>query len=150
MATEIERKFLVDGSGYRREASAAVHIRQGYLSMRPEATVRVRIKGERGYVTVKGITCGATRREWEYEVPKADAEAMLELCEGAVVDKVRYLVPAADGHVWEVDEFASPRPGLVVAEVELASESEPVELPEWVATEVTGNPQYYNSVLAQG
>ncbi|MDE7389204.1 MAG: CYTH domain-containing protein [Muribaculaceae bacterium] len=149
MATEIERKFLVTGDGFRREATRSERIRQGYLSLRPEATVRVRVRSDKACITVKGLTCGASRSEWEYEVPKADAEAMLALCEGAIVDKVRHLVPGPDGHVWEVDEFASPVAGLIVAEVELGGEDEAVALPSWTGREVTGDPRYYNSTFAQ-
>ncbi len=148
MATEIERKFLVANDGFRRLSTASVRIRQGYLSPRPEATVRVRLKGDRGFLTVKGRNCGAVRSEWEYEVPAADAAAMLDICSGAIIDKVRHIVPGPDGLVWEVDEFASPCPGLIVAEVELPAADYPVVLPDWVGREVTGDPHYYNSAIS--
>jgi len=146
MAKEIERKYLVKDDRYKSMSQSHSIIRQGYLSRRPEATVRVRIRDGRGYLTVKGLTRGATRDEWEYPVPVADAEAMLEVCEGTVIDKTRWLVEYR-GHVWEVDEFRNPHPGLVVAEVELRDAGESVTLPPFVGDEVTGNPAYYNSNL---
>lgn len=150
MAKEIERKFLVARDDFRSLAVSSQRIRQGYLTVTPESTVRVRIRSDRGFLTVKGITRGASRSEWEYEIPVADAEQMLTLCGSAQVDKVRYMVPGAGGLTWEVDEFASPRPGLILAEVELPAEDYPVEIPDWVDREVTGDPQYYNSVIASG
>lgn len=147
MAKEIERKFLVTDDSYRAMASGSRNIVQGYLSMRREATVRVRIADGQGYLTVKGITSGATRDEWEYPIPAADARGMLPTCEGTVIDKTRYLVPF-EGRTWEVDEFHGAYEGLTVAEVELPSENERVALPPFIGREVTGDPQYYNSVMA--
>lgn len=150
MGVEIERKFRVredwqpDGTG---EAIA-----QGYLSSVPERTVRVRLRGERGYLTVKGKNGGedaARRAEFEYEIPAADARAMLALAEPGVIEKTRYLVPAADGHTWEVDVFHGENEGLVVAEVELGAEDEVFARPAWLAAEVTGDARYYNSSLAR-
>ena len=150
MAKEIERKFLVTGDGYRAEAAVVRYIRQGYVSRRAGGTVRVRVADGRGYLTVKGITRGAVRSEWEYEVPEADALAMLgEVCQGAVLAKRRYVVPADDGLSWEVDEFEAPArvAGLVVAEIELPDASTPFRRPTWLGEEVTGRPEYYNSNL---
>ena len=148
MALEIERKFLVASDDYRSGAIDSVRIRQGYLSRRPESTVRVRVCGERGYLTVKSKNSGMVRQDWEYEIPAADAEEMLLLCDGVVIDKTRHMVPVGD-HVWEVDEFHAPHSGLTVAEVELSGEhDDPGPLPPWVGAEVTGDPRYYNSMLA--
>ncbi len=148
MGKEIERKFLVARpEAVRAAAREAVRIRQGYLSVDPERTVRVRLRGERGFLTVKGLTHGSERQEWEFEIPLAEAEEMLDICVGKVIDKTRYLVDFA-GHTWEVDEFVSPV-SLWVAEAELQRADEPLELPDWVGEEVTGNPDYYNSNLVK-
>ena len=143
---EIERKFLVAGD-FRKEVSGASRITQGFLSSAPGRTVRVRIRDDKGYLTVKGPAQGLTRFEWEKEIPAAEAEQLLQLCEPGAIDKTRYLVPAADGHVWEVDEFHGDNAGLVVAEIELGSEDEPFERPAWLGAEVTGDRRYYNSML---
>lgn len=143
---EIERKFLVAGD-FRGEVSGASRITQGFLSSAPGRTVRVRIRDDKGYLTVKGPARGLTRFEWEKEIPTAEAEQLLQLCEPGAIDKTRYLVPAADGHVWEVDEFHGDNAGLVVAEIELGSEDEPFERPAWLGAEVTGDRRYYNSSL---
>lgn len=150
MALEIERKFLVADTSFMAEATEALRIRQGYLSLRPESTVRIRIKGPRAFLTVKGLNNGPVRHEWEYEVPLADAEQMFALCEGTTVDKVRHLVPGPDGHIWEVDVFASPVDGLMLAEVELPSADAQVALPPWLGAEVTDDPRYFNSAIARG
>lgn len=148
MGKEIERKFLVSApEEVRIEAFDSVRIRQGYLSVDPQRTVRVRMRGERGYLTVKGITVGAERAEWEFEIPAVDAVEMLSLCIGKVIDKTRYLV-RHEGQIWEVDEFQSPV-RLWLAEAELQSADENLKLPRWVGREVTGNPDYYNSNLAK-
>ena len=126
MAQEIERKFLVKGD-FKAEAFKAIRITQGYLCSVPERTVRVRVKGDKGFITVKGISnaSGASRFEWEKEIPVEEVRALLELAEPGVIDKTRYLVKAADGvHTWEVDEFYGDNDGLTVAEVELADENE--------------------------
>lgn len=146
MALEIERKYLVKNDTYKEMSTTSTRILQGYLSRDPERTVRVRVKGEMGFITVKGITRGATRLEFEYEIPIADAEAMLKLCIPPVIDKIRYIVPFR-GYTWEVDEFAGHRAGLVTAEIELSSESEAYSVPSFIGQEVTGNPAYYNSSL---
>ena len=145
MGIEIERKFLVVGDGWRQ--GAGVSYAQGYLNRDPQRTVRVRIAGERAFLTVKGVSRGATRAEFEYEVPLADAAQMLELSDGPVVRKVRRLVEHA-GSTWEVDEFEGENAGLVVAELELASEDQHFEKPDWLGREVTDDPRYYNSSLA--
>jgi len=147
MAQEIERKFLVRGP-FQAHAVRRTRIVQGYLSSVPERTVRVRIKGEKGYLTVKGIggASGAARFEWEREIPVAEADQLLGLCEPGVIDKVRFEVPAG-GHTFEVDEFHGDNAGLVVAEVELAAEDEAFLRPDWLGAEVTGDTRYYNAML---
>ena len=150
MGVEIERKFRVR-AGWRPD-SAGEEIAQGYLSSVPERTVRVRLRGGRGYLTVKGKNGGADaarRAEVEYEIPAADARALLALAEPGVIEKERCLVPAADGHTWEVDVFHGENEGLVVAEIELGAEDEPFARPDWLADEVTGDARYYNSSLAR-
>ncbi len=148
MAHEIERKFLVTGDAWRARGSAE-RFRQGYLATAGPATVRVRVAGRRGWLTVKGPTSGATRSEFEYEIPLADAEALLEtLCERPQIEKLRGRVPAGR-HTWEVDEFLGENAGLVVAEIELGAEDEPFERPEWLGEEVTADPRYRNSSLAR-
>ena len=149
MAQEIERKFLVKGD-FKAEAFKAIRITQGYLCSVPERTVRVRVKGDKGFITVKGISnaSGASRFEWEKEIPVEEVRALLELAEPGVIDKTRYLVKAADAvHTWEVDEFYGDNDGLTVAEVELADENEAFSQPEWLGEEVTGDPKYFNSML---
>lgn len=147
MATETERKFLVKGN-FKAGAESSQRITQGYLSSVPERTVRVRIKGDRGFITVKGIgnASGASRYEWEKEIPVAEVKELLELCEPGVIDKTRYLVRAG-AHVFEVDEFYGENEGLVVAEVELDDEGQAFEKPSWLGAEVTGDVRYYNAML---
>lgn len=148
MAKEIERKFLVNGHDYRNMAVKSTHIMQGYLLTELRATVRVRLRGESAYLTVKGPNIGSVRDEWEYEIPVDDARQMLSECAvGSVIDKERFEVPY-EGHVWEVDEFHGHYEGLVVAEVEIADEGMQPPLPSFVGREVTGNTRYYNSVMA--
>lgn len=146
---EIERKFLVCGD-FKSSAFEALRITQGYLSSVPERTVRVRVKGDNGYITVKGAgsASGASRFEWEKEISLEDAEALMGLCEPGVIDKTRYLVKVGD-HTFEVDEFYGDNEGLTVAEVELSSEEEAFEKPSWLGREVTGDPRYYNSALVK-
>lgn len=147
MAKEIERKFLVaDADAAIAAATSSCRIRQGYLSAAKEATVRVRVCDNKGYITVKSPNRGAERGEWEYEIPLADANELLGLSRTRIIDKTRYVIPFA-GHTWELDVFASPQE-LVIAEVELASVDEKIECPQWVGNEVTSDPQYYNSNLA--
>ena len=147
MAQEIERKFLVTGP-FVDHASKQTRIVQGYLSSVPERTVRVRIRGTQGFLTIKGIgnLSGASRYEWEREIPLEEAEQLLALCEPGVIDKVRYLVPVG-AHTFEVDAFHGENEGLIVAEVELASEDDVIDRPAWLGSEVTGDARYYNSML---
>ena len=145
---EIERKFLVAGD-FRGEVSGASRIIQGFLSSAPGRTVRVRVYGDKGFLTVKGPARGLTRFEWEKEIPVAEAQMLLSLCEPGVIDKTRHLVPAPDGHVWEVDEFHGDNEGLLVAEIELSAEDEPFGRPAWLGEEVTGDRRYYNSSLTK-
>lgn len=146
---EIERKFLVKGD-FKRDAFKATRIVQGYLSSVPERTVRIRIKGEKAFITIKGAgdKSGASRFEWEKEIPLEDGEALLKLCEPGVIDKTRYLVKAGK-LCYEVDEFHGDNEGLVVAEIELPSEEAPFEKFDWVGEEVTGDSRYYNSMLSR-
>ena len=145
MATDIERKFLVEGDGWRTDEG--VRICQGYLNRDKERTVRVRIAGEKAFVTIKGISSGATRAEFEYAIPVADAEALLQMCDGPLIEKTRHIVICA-GTKWEVDEFYGANAGLVVAEVELETEEQTFERPEWLSAEVTEDVRYYNANLA--
>lgn len=147
MGLEIERKFLVAGE-FRSSAKKATRITQGYLCSVPERTVRVRVKGEKGFITVKGIgsDSGASRFEWEKEIPVDEVKELLKICEPGVIDKTRYLVDCGN-HTFEVDEFYGDNEGLVVAEVELSDENEEFSRPEWLGEEVTGDKKYYNSML---
>jgi len=145
MAKEIERKFLVDDMSFVDSAICSHHISQGYLSRKP--TVRVRILDDRAFITVKSRNLGATRSEWEYEVPVSDAREMMLLCTEDLIEKTRYIVPIGS-LTWEVDVFEGKFSGLVVAEVELPSENTRVDLPPFVGEEVTGNPAFYNSALS--
>ncbi len=147
MAQEIERKFLVQGE-YKSKAKKQTRITQGYLSSAPERTVRVRIKGDKGFITIKGIgnASGASRYEWEKEIPVTEVEELLKICEVGVIDKTRFLIEAGK-HTFEVDEFYGENQGLTVAEVELTSEDESFEKPEWLGVEVTGDVKYFNAML---
>lgn len=150
MAKEIERKFRVKGNGYKREAYASIRIEQGFLSSVPERTVRVRIKGDKGFITVKGIgdESGVSRYEWEKEIPHEDARELLCLCEPGMIDKTRYLIKAGE-YTFEVDEFHGDNEGLVIAEIELPDENAPFKHPEWLGKEVTGDIRYYNVMLVK-
>lgn len=147
MPQEIERKFLVTGE-YKSQAYAQNHIVQGYISSARGRTVRVRIRDDKGYLTIKGAfnESGTSRYEWEKEIPLNEAEELMRICEPGIIDKTRYLVRSGK-HVFEVDEFYGGNDGLVVAEVELASEDEPFEKPAFIGREVTGDIRYYNSQL---
>ncbi|RHJ86578.1 CYTH domain-containing protein [Parabacteroides sp. AM08-6] len=149
MATEIERKYLVAGD-FSREVFSAERIVQGYICSQPGRTVRVRIRGDKGFLTIKGPSDekGLSRYEFEQTIPLADAEELLKLCEPGVIDKVRNLV-RRESHIWEVDVFHGSNEGLIVAEIELASEDEPFERPEWLGAEVSGDRRYYNSMLTK-
>ncbi len=147
MGKEIERKFLVVGE-FKALATGSARITQGYLSSVPERTVRVRVKGGKGYITVKGPgnSSGVSRFEWEKAIPVGEARDLLGICEPGVIDKTRYLIPAGD-HTFEVDEFHGENRGLIVAEVELQDENEAFVKPGWLGEEVTGEVRYYNSML---
>lgn len=147
MGIEIERKFLVASDGWRAQASGAIRFSQGYLSRDPARTVRVRIAGQQSFLTIKGATTGATRAEFEYAVPLGDAQQLLALADGPVVEKIRHLC-VLDGMTWEVDEFLGANAGLVVAEIELESEAQPFTRPAWLGDEVTGDARYVNANLA--
>lgn len=147
MGIEIERKFLVSGDGWRAQAGVQRRFSQGYLSRDPARTVRVRIAGEQAFLTIKGATTGATRAEFEYPLPLADARQLLAMSDGPVVEKVRHLCEH-QGMTWEVDEFLGANAGLVVAEIELQSEDQPFARPGWLGEEVTGDARYVNANLA--
>lgn len=147
MAQEIERKFLVSGE-FKSQAFNQSRISQGYISSVRGRTVRVRIRDDKGYLTIKGASnvSGTSRYEWEKEIPLSEAEELMKLCEPGVIDKIRYLVRSGD-HIFEVDEFYGENEGLIVAEVELASEDESFIKPDFIGLEVTGDIRYYNSQL---
>ena len=149
MAQEIERKFLVSGE-FKSLATKALTIKQGYLCANAGRTVRVRVRDNQGVLTIKGRSdaAGLSRFEWEKEISAQDAESLLLLCEPGIVDKTRYLVDFA-GHTFEVDEFHGENQGLVMAELELVSEDEPYQRPEWLGEEVTGDRRYYNAYLSK-
>ncbi len=147
MEKEIERKFLVKGS-FKDQAYNQLRIKQGYLCSIPERTVRVRISGNQGFLTIKGKSSksGTSRYEWEKNIPESEARDLLELCEPGIIDKTRYLVKQGE-HIFEVDEFYGHNQGLVLAEVELQSENEAFEKPGWLGEEVTGDKKYFNAML---
>ena len=146
---EIERKFLVSSKAYRTQASSIITMTQGYLNSDSERSVRIRLTDQSGFITVKGKSneSGLSRFEWEKEISKTDAEALLKLCEKTIISKTRYEVAVGD-HLFEVDEFLGDNKGLVMAEVELDSEDEKFSKPDWLAEEVTGDLKYYNSNLS--
>lgn len=148
MAVEIERKFLVLNENFKKAAHKEISIIQGYLSSVPERTVRVRIKGEKAFLTIKGISneSGLSRYEWEKEISTTDARDLLSICQPGVIDKTRYLVTEGI-HTYEVDEFYDENLGLTVAEIELTAENETYTKPDWLGEEVTGDVKYYNSML---
>ena len=146
MGEEIERKFLVTGDAWRRHATG-VRIRQGFLSTEPERTVRVRVAAERATLTIKGLSVGARRTELEYEIPLADGQHMLDtLCKRPLIEKTRFAMKLGT-HTWEVDVFEGDNAGLVLAEIELQSEDEAFDRPDWLGGEVTHDPRYFNSNL---
>jgi adenylate cyclase len=150
MAQEIERKFQLASTDFKKAAFKKTRITQGYLSSVPERTVRVRIKGSLGFITIKGKSndSGTSRYEWEKEIPISEAEELLKICEKGVIDKTRYEVKVGY-HIFEIDEFYGENEGLTVAEIELSYEDEPFVKPEWLGKEVTGDVRYYNSALMQ-
>ncbi|PCE62889.1 CYTH domain-containing protein [Sediminicola luteus] len=147
---EIERKFLVKNTQFKTQAQSSTRIVQGFLNTHADRTVRVRIKGAQGYLTIKGRSnaAGTSRFEWETAIPLAEAETLLNLCEPGILDKVRYEVPVGT-HLFEVDEFHGENQGLIVAEIELQNEDETFDKPDWLGEEVTGQVKYYNSQLAK-
>ncbi len=146
MAFEIERKFLVKNSAWKELCDKGTPIKQGYLNSHKERTVRVRIKGDKGFLTIKGIARNITRHEFEYEIPCSDAVSMLKICEMSIIDKTRYEVKQGD-ITWEIDVFYGDNEGLIIAEVELKSENQQFEKPKWLGQEVSGNVSYYNANL---
>lgn len=146
---EIERKFLVLSEAFKDEAFTSNRIVQGFLNTHPNRTVRVRIKGNRGFLTVKGLSneAGTIRTEWEKEIDVSEAETLLNLCEEGIIEKTRYEVQAGK-HIFEVDEFFGKNQGLIIAEIELNAENESFEKPNWLGKEVTGDIKYYNSQLS--
>lgn len=148
MPKEIERKFLVKNSAYR-ELAPGINYSQGYLSAVPDRTVRVRVADNKGFLTIKGVAVGIVRAEFEYEIPVNDARQMLAtLCIKPLIEKVRYTFNI-NGQTWEVDEFSGDNAGLVIAEIELETEEQSFDLPDWVGSEVSHDPRYFNSNLAQ-
>ena len=147
---EIERKFLVKSSAYEVYSTSKIRIVQGFLNTHPERTVRVRIKGDKGYLTIKGKgnSSGTTRFEWEKEISTEEATALIDLCEPGILEKIRYEVPIGR-HLYEVDEFLGENKGLVIAEIELKDEQEDYIVPDWIGKEVTGEVKYYNSQLSK-
>jgi len=147
---EIERKFLVNSEAFKAVVKSKDRIVQGFLNTHQERTVRVRIKGNTGFITVKGLSNaeGTTRFEWEKEISVSEAESLLKICEEGIIDKMRYEIPVGN-HVYEVDEFFGSNVGLVIAEIELSSENETFTKPEWLGEEVTGDIRYYNSLLSK-
>ena len=147
---EIERKFLVTNQDFITQSNTSFRIVQGYLNSNPERTVRVRIKGDKGFITIKGKgnESGLTRFEWEKEISVSDAEALLQLCEKGAIDKTRYNVQF-ENHLFEVDVFFGENEGLIVAEIELQSENETFSKPDWLGEEVTSEEKYYNAYLSQ-
>jgi adenylate cyclase len=146
---EIERKFLVQNNDFIELATSKTRIVQGYLNSNTERTVRVRIKGDKGFLTIKGMgnTTGTTRLEWEKEIAIQEAEQLLTLCEKGIINKIRHEIPAGN-HIYEVDVFSGENDGLLIAEIELQNEDEDFLKPKWLGTEVTGNEKYYNAYLS--
>jgi CYTH domain-containing protein len=146
MGTEIERKFMVKEGDWCKQKP--IKYRQGYLNSAKERIVRVRTIDDKGYLTIKGLTVGASRMEFEYEIPRQDADTLLDICEKPLIEKNRYKIEHG-GFVWEVDEFFGENQGLIVAEIELESEDQFFSKPHWVGKEVTGDPRYFNSNLVK-
>ncbi len=147
MGIEIERKFLLKNDRWRDESMPEILLRQGYLSTEKERTVRIRIANEKAFLTIKGIAKGSQRPEFEYGIPANEAQEMLtHLCVKPIIEKYRFKVTYS-GLIWEIDEFIGDNAGLILAEVELVSPEQKISLPDWIGTEVTGDPKYYNSNL---
>lgn len=147
---EIERKFLVTSEAFKSDAHKRTRIVQGFLNTHPQRTVRVRIQGNDGFITIKGKSnkSGLSRFEWEKQISQAEAEELLHLCEPGIIEKTRYEI-SSDNHTFEVDDFMAENEGLIIAEIELGSENEPFSKPEWLGKEVTGDVKYYNSNLSK-
>jgi len=149
MSFEIERKFLVSGNEWQKLATRQISLRQAYLAANGKSSVRIRIKGDgAATLTVKSRPVDLRRLELEYDIPVLEAEALMQLRQGAIIEKTRHVIPCGD-LAWEVDVFSGDNYGLVIAEIELRHEHQPIELPRWVGAEITGQPQYYNSSLVQ-
>ena len=146
MAVEIERKFKVANAGWRDTVTRSTSLRQGYVSTKPEATVRVRLENGVGTLTIKSKTRGISRSEFEYDIPNSEATQLLQLCEGPLIEKIRHLVIIGE-HTWEIDEFSGDNQGLIIAEIELSSEDESFKKPGWLGKEVSHDARYYNSSL---
>ena len=146
MALEIERKFKVANADWRDSVTRSTSLRQGYLSNKPEATVRVRLENGVGTLTIKSKTRCISRSEFEYDIPSSEATQLLQLCEGPLIEKIRHLVIIGE-HTWEIDEFIGDNQGLIIAEIELSSEDESFEKPAWLSKEVSDDARYYNSSL---
>ena len=146
MALEIERKFKVANAGWQDSVTRSTSLRQGYLSTKPEATVRVRLENGVGTLTIKSKTRGISRSEFEYDIPNSEATQLLQLCEGPLIEKIRHLVIIGE-HTWEIDEFSGDNQGLIIAEIELSSEDESFKKPGWLGKEVSHDARYYNSSL---
>ncbi len=149
MSKEIERKFLVVNDSYRALATGIIEIAQGYISTDPDCTVRVRLAGNNGFITIKSRNVGAVRNEWEYPITESAAHALLDSsCRSGIISKRRFIVPAENGLKWEVDEFGGNLHGLVVAEIEIPSEDTEFEKPAFIGDEVTDDPRFFNSALS--
>jgi adenylate cyclase len=146
MAFEIERKFLINDDSWNMDSDNGTLLRQGYLNSKAERTVRVRISGNKGILTIKGKNENLTRKEFEYQIPLDEAMNLLQLCEKPIIEKTRYLI-IKDKHTWEIDVFEGENKGLIVAEIELTSEQETFEIPSWLGKEVSFETKYYNSSL---
>ena len=147
MAQEIERKYLVTSDSYKALALSHHHILQGYISREKTGTVRIRIADQRAYLTIKGKPAAGhfARYEWEKEIDLAEAQELMRLCQGTIIDKTRWILPAGEGLVWEIDEFHGQHQGLVLAEIELTSEEQCFEKPDFIGEEVTSDTRYYNA-----
>ena len=151
MNLEIERKFLILNDQFKKESVRAIRIKQGYIAHEDGRSVRVRLAGDKGFLTIKGPSRdgGVSRLEWEMEIPKVNAEELFRICKPGVIDKIRYIVPAPNNRKWEVDEFFGENEGLVMAEIELGDPDEAYDRPSWLGREVTGDKRYYNAQLCR-
>ena len=147
MAQEVERKYLVTSDCYKTLAVARYHIRQGYISREKTGTVRIRITDNQAFLTIKGkpATGHFARYEWEKEIPLHEAEELMLLCQGTIIDKTRWIIPGSHNLKWEIDEFHGKHTGLVLAEIELPNEEQSFEKPDFIGEEVTSDPRYYNA-----